>query len=175
MATAETHYTLPLPSFDKPVKLLIVVAPYYKDIADNLIAGARVIEREEEARRGRHVGVLVREVDHDPRRVGDAGRGQPLPQILCRQHLQRQPTRCPVGHGEIRIVEVPRARNVARVVLGLQPDVQHDQVRVRQMLSEPGRGDHERIAGISGVNRAPGQRRNESEKTDGSKQSHGSP
>ncbi|MDP3261359.1 MAG: 6,7-dimethyl-8-ribityllumazine synthase [Tabrizicola sp.] len=41
MATAETHYTLPLPTFDKPVKLLIVVAPYYKDIADNLIAGAR--------------------------------------------------------------------------------------------------------------------------------------
>ncbi len=41
MATAETHYTLPLPGFDKPVKLLIVVAPYYKDIADNLIAGAR--------------------------------------------------------------------------------------------------------------------------------------
>jgi 6,7-dimethyl-8-ribityllumazine synthase len=43
MATAETHYTLPLPSFDKPVKLLIVVAPYYKDIADNLIAGARAV------------------------------------------------------------------------------------------------------------------------------------
>jgi 6,7-dimethyl-8-ribityllumazine synthase len=43
MATAETHYTLPLPSFDKPVKLLIVVAPYYKDIADNLVAGARAI------------------------------------------------------------------------------------------------------------------------------------
>ena len=41
MAGSESHYTLPLPSFDKPVKLLIVVAPYYKDIADNLIAGAR--------------------------------------------------------------------------------------------------------------------------------------
>jgi 6,7-dimethyl-8-ribityllumazine synthase len=41
MASAEQHYTLPLPSFDKPVKLLIVVAPYYKDIADNLVAGAR--------------------------------------------------------------------------------------------------------------------------------------
>lgn len=41
MAGTETHYTLPLPSFDKPVKLLIVVAPYYKDIADNLVAGAR--------------------------------------------------------------------------------------------------------------------------------------
>ena len=41
MATAETHYTLPLPVFDRPVKLLIVVAPYYKDIADNMVAGAR--------------------------------------------------------------------------------------------------------------------------------------
>ncbi|MES2915766.1 MAG: 6,7-dimethyl-8-ribityllumazine synthase [Pseudomonadota bacterium] len=43
MAGSETHYTLPLPSFDKPVKLLIVVAPYYKDIADNLVAGARAM------------------------------------------------------------------------------------------------------------------------------------
>ncbi len=43
MATAETHYSLPLPSFDKPVKLLIVVAPYYKDIADNLVAGAKAV------------------------------------------------------------------------------------------------------------------------------------
>lgn len=42
MAAHETHYTLPLPSFDKPVRLLIVVAPYYKDIADNLVQGARV-------------------------------------------------------------------------------------------------------------------------------------
>lgn len=41
MALKETHYSLPLPSFDKPVRLLIVVAPYYKDIADNLVAGAR--------------------------------------------------------------------------------------------------------------------------------------
>ncbi len=41
MAASETHYTLPLPGFDRPVKLLIVVAPYYKDIADNLVAGAR--------------------------------------------------------------------------------------------------------------------------------------
>ena len=43
MATAEKHYTLPLPAFDKPVKLLVVVAPYYKDIADNLVAGARAV------------------------------------------------------------------------------------------------------------------------------------
>jgi len=41
MATAESHYSLPLPAFDRPVKLLIVVAPYYRDIADALIAGAR--------------------------------------------------------------------------------------------------------------------------------------
>ncbi|THH35679.1 6,7-dimethyl-8-ribityllumazine synthase [Aliishimia ponticola] len=41
MAGTETHYILPRPVFDKPVKLLIVVAPYYKDIADNLVAGAK--------------------------------------------------------------------------------------------------------------------------------------
>ena len=43
MAGQELHYTLPLPKFDKPVKLLIVVAPYYKDIADSLVAGARAV------------------------------------------------------------------------------------------------------------------------------------
>ncbi len=37
---ADTEYTLERASFDKPVKLLIVVAPFYRDIADNLIAGA---------------------------------------------------------------------------------------------------------------------------------------
>jgi 6,7-dimethyl-8-ribityllumazine synthase len=41
MATNEAHDRLPLPTFDRPVKLLFVVAPYYRDIADNLIAGAR--------------------------------------------------------------------------------------------------------------------------------------
>ena len=46
MAGTETHYTLPLPSFDKPVKLLIVVAPYYKDIADDLVAGAKAVAAE---------------------------------------------------------------------------------------------------------------------------------
>jgi len=41
MAGSESHHVLDLPAFDAPVKVLIVVAPYYKDIADNLIAGAR--------------------------------------------------------------------------------------------------------------------------------------
>jgi 6,7-dimethyl-8-ribityllumazine synthase len=41
MAAAEQHYTLPLPTFSKPVRLLIVVAPYYKDITDQLVEGAR--------------------------------------------------------------------------------------------------------------------------------------
>lgn len=40
MAQAENHYVLPLPEFTDPVKVLIVVSPYYKDIADNLLAGA---------------------------------------------------------------------------------------------------------------------------------------
>ena len=43
MAGNETHYELPLPSFDAPVKLLVVVAPYYRDIADGLIAGAKAV------------------------------------------------------------------------------------------------------------------------------------
>lgn len=37
----ETHYTLPTPRFDRPVRILMVVAPFYRDIADALIAGAR--------------------------------------------------------------------------------------------------------------------------------------
>ena len=37
----QAHYTLPLPKFDAPVKVLIVVAPYYKDIADDLVSGAK--------------------------------------------------------------------------------------------------------------------------------------
>ena len=41
MASHETHYTLPHAQFDKPVKILIVVAPYYKNIADQLVAGAK--------------------------------------------------------------------------------------------------------------------------------------
>ena len=40
MAKTETHYILPRPGFDKPAKVLIVVAPYYRDIADDLVAGA---------------------------------------------------------------------------------------------------------------------------------------
>jgi len=41
MAANETHYTLARPAFERPARVLIVVAPYYKDIADNLLAGAR--------------------------------------------------------------------------------------------------------------------------------------
>lgn len=35
-----SHYIMPRAEFDQPVKLLIVVSPYYKDIADNMVAGA---------------------------------------------------------------------------------------------------------------------------------------
>jgi 6,7-dimethyl-8-ribityllumazine synthase len=37
----ETHYTLPRPRFERPPRVLIVVAPFYRDIADSLLAGAR--------------------------------------------------------------------------------------------------------------------------------------
>jgi 6,7-dimethyl-8-ribityllumazine synthase len=36
-----SHYILPLPVFDREVKLLVVVAPFYRDICDDLVAGAR--------------------------------------------------------------------------------------------------------------------------------------
>lgn len=41
MASTTQHHQLDLPRLDAPVRLLAVVAPYYKDIADGLLAGAR--------------------------------------------------------------------------------------------------------------------------------------
>ncbi|MEL6532688.1 MAG: 6,7-dimethyl-8-ribityllumazine synthase [Pseudomonadota bacterium] len=36
-----SHYELPLPRFEMPVKLAVVISPYYKEIADQLLAGAK--------------------------------------------------------------------------------------------------------------------------------------
>ncbi len=41
MAEQDKHSALPTPKFTDPVKLLIVVAPFYREIADNLVAGAK--------------------------------------------------------------------------------------------------------------------------------------
>lgn len=41
MAAAEQHHILDMPKFTKPVKLAIIVSPYYKNIADDLVAGAK--------------------------------------------------------------------------------------------------------------------------------------
>lgn len=41
MAASEDHTVLPAPVFDKPVKVLIVVSPYYSDIAAGLLTGAK--------------------------------------------------------------------------------------------------------------------------------------
>ena len=41
MLASEKKFALDRPSFDTPVKLLIVVAPYYKEIADQLVLGAQ--------------------------------------------------------------------------------------------------------------------------------------
>ena len=40
MATHAASGSLPRPSFDAPVRVLLVVAPFYRDIADALVAGA---------------------------------------------------------------------------------------------------------------------------------------
>jgi len=53
---AGTEYTLPRPELDKPARLLLVVAPFYRDIADMLIEGARA---EIEATGGTHETVEV--------------------------------------------------------------------------------------------------------------------
>ena len=41
MASHETHSTLPRPHFTEPIRVLIVIAPYYRDIADGLLSGAQ--------------------------------------------------------------------------------------------------------------------------------------
>ncbi|MEI4486762.1 6,7-dimethyl-8-ribityllumazine synthase [Frigidibacter sp. MR17.14] len=71
MAAAEQHYTLPLPEFDRPVKILIVVAPYYKDIADELLAGARGVV---EAVGGSHETIEVPGALEIPTAIGMAAR-----------------------------------------------------------------------------------------------------
>lgn len=71
MASNEEHYTLPRPSFDKPVKVLIVVAPYYKQIAEQLVQGARA---EIEACGGFHETVKVPGALEVPSAIGIAGR-----------------------------------------------------------------------------------------------------
>jgi 6,7-dimethyl-8-ribityllumazine synthase len=51
-----SHYIMPRAEFDQKPKLLIVISPYYKDIADNLLSGAQA---EIEAAGGTHETVQV--------------------------------------------------------------------------------------------------------------------
>ena len=71
MAASEQHYILPRAEFDRPVKILIVVSPYYKDIADNMIAGAVA---EIEACGGAYEIVEVPGALEIPTAIGMAGR-----------------------------------------------------------------------------------------------------
>src|SRR5688572_17608147 len=43
MATPDTAADLATPSFDRPVRILLVVAPFHRVIADGLLAGARAV------------------------------------------------------------------------------------------------------------------------------------
>ncbi len=43
MAASIEHHQLPLPRIDGDLRLLIVVAPYYRQVADGLVAGARAV------------------------------------------------------------------------------------------------------------------------------------
>ena len=68
---AEKEYSLPRPEFGEPVKLLIVVAPFYRDIADMLIAGA---VGEIEAAGGTHELIEVPGALEVPTAIGVADR-----------------------------------------------------------------------------------------------------
>ncbi|MGV6805122.1 MAG: 6,7-dimethyl-8-ribityllumazine synthase [Ruegeria sp.] len=41
MAEQDKHGVLPTPNFDDPTKILIVVAPFYRAVADDLVSGAK--------------------------------------------------------------------------------------------------------------------------------------
>lgn len=56
MANLETHHRLTPPRFDQPTRLLLVVAPFYRDIADALLMGARAAA---EAARASHETIEV--------------------------------------------------------------------------------------------------------------------
>ena len=45
MAASIEHYQLPLPAFKEAVRLLIVVSPYYRQIADGMIEGAQAVAK----------------------------------------------------------------------------------------------------------------------------------
>jgi 6,7-dimethyl-8-ribityllumazine synthase len=71
MAAAIQHHILERPSFDKPVKILIVVSPYYKDLADAMVAGAVA---EIEAAGGTHEVIEVPGALEIPPAIGMAER-----------------------------------------------------------------------------------------------------
>ena len=66
-----THHIMPRAEFDEKPKLLIVISPYYKDIADNLLAGAKA---EIEAAGGSHEVVEVPGALEIPTAIGIAER-----------------------------------------------------------------------------------------------------
>lgn len=56
MMAGPSHYILPPPEFERPPSVLIVAAPFYRDIADKLLMGARA---EVDKVGGRHETVEV--------------------------------------------------------------------------------------------------------------------
>lgn len=71
MMAGPTHYTLPTPRFDEAPKVLIVVAPYYREVADDLVRGAQA---ELEKAGARHETVEVPGALEIPAAIGIAGR-----------------------------------------------------------------------------------------------------
>ena len=66
-----SHYILDRPEFEDPIKLLVIVAPYYKDITDGLVAGAKA---EIEAAGGTYEVIEVPGALEIPTAIGIAAR-----------------------------------------------------------------------------------------------------
>ena len=66
-----SHYILDRPEFEDPIKLLIIVAPYYKEITDGLVAGAKA---EIEAAGGTYEVIEVPGALEIPTAIGIAAR-----------------------------------------------------------------------------------------------------
>ena len=102
----------------------------------------RIVEREDDPRRRGHPVLAV--VDDDARVVGDAERCEAAAQRVCGRHLERQPVRR--RDADVVHLDVPSPGNVSGREGRLRPDVQQHEVRVVQMLREPGGRDQEPVA-----------------------------
>ncbi len=168
---AQTDDLLTLPTFDKPVKVLIVCAPYYRSIANALVTGAQATLEDAGATHevvevpgalGRHRPLVRAEREGVGLLAGDpVERGDLLGRLAHGEgHRALAGRRGPVGRGEPRVGEPPPQRGVEDLA-GLGPG----RARLRHHPRRPGhrldaaRHHHPGLAGADGLRgRGDGER-----------------